>query len=206
MEPVHLAFLWHQHQPFYKNLVTGRYILPWVRLHAIKDYIGMLLVLEEFPPVKAAINLVPSLVAQIQDYASGAAEDDALRLTKKPADELDDADRRYLLENFFLCNADCIIRPFPRFAELLEQRNALRANPASAAGLLSPASLRDLQVWGTLAWFHPLVVENNPTLKALRGKGRDFTENDKAAMLAEQLAVIRRVIPLHKQLAAAGQI
>jgi alpha-amylase/alpha-mannosidase (GH57 family) len=32
-----VALLWHMHQPFYEDLATGEHVLPWVRLHAIKD-------------------------------------------------------------------------------------------------------------------------------------------------------------------------
>ena len=42
-----LILLWHMHQPFYKDLVSGEYRLPWVRLHALKDYYGMVKLLEE---------------------------------------------------------------------------------------------------------------------------------------------------------------
>ena len=206
MQPIHLAFLWHQHQPFYKNLVTGKYLLPWVRLHAIKDYLGMLLVLQEFPDIRCTINVVPSLWVQIEEYAAGEADDDGLRLTRKPAADLDDADQRYLLENLFLCNPARLINPFPRFSELYQLRNAAAKDTAQAAALHRPDALRDLQVWGTLAWFHPLAVESDPVLSALRRKGRDFTEDDKAAMLRSQHDLIRRVIPLHKKLAEAGQI
>jgi alpha-amylase/alpha-mannosidase (GH57 family) len=66
-----LMFLWHQHQPFYKNFVTGEYCLPWVRPHALKDYYGMVKLLHEFPNVDQNFNLVPSLMAQIQDYDEG---------------------------------------------------------------------------------------------------------------------------------------
>jgi len=48
---IHLCFVWHMHQPFYKDLRTGEYQLPWTRLHALKDYYGMVKVLEEFPKV-----------------------------------------------------------------------------------------------------------------------------------------------------------
>src|SRR5205809_539717 len=30
-----VALLWHMHQPFYLDLVTGEHILPWARLHAL---------------------------------------------------------------------------------------------------------------------------------------------------------------------------
>ena len=59
---VKLAILWHMHQPYYEDLATGEHILPWVRLHAIKDYWGMVAMLEEFPRVRVTFNLVPSLV------------------------------------------------------------------------------------------------------------------------------------------------
>ena len=65
-----LAFLWHQHQPFYKNALDGSYLLPWVRLHALKDYYGMVSLLRDFPKVRQNFNLVPSLLIQIQDYAA----------------------------------------------------------------------------------------------------------------------------------------
>jgi len=205
MEPVHLAFLWHHHQPFYKDLRTGRYHLPWARLHAIKDYIGMLLVLEEFPEVRATINLVPSLLVQIADYAAGRAEDEQLRLTRKPADDLDERDTKYILDNFFLGNAERLIRPFPRYAELAARRDEFRKG-AGRSPDFSAAEWRDVQVWATLAWFHPLAVARDPVLNGLREKGRDFSEEDKAAMLERQQAVIADVIPRHKRLADAGQI
>ena len=80
--------LWHMHQPFYKDMVTGEYRLPWVRLHALKDYYGMVKLLDEFPHVHQNFNLVPSLVSQIQDYASGQAHDPFFNVVAKPADEL----------------------------------------------------------------------------------------------------------------------
>ena len=49
MTRIHLVLLWHMHQPQYRDPATRRYILPWTRLHALKDYWGMVRVLEEFP-------------------------------------------------------------------------------------------------------------------------------------------------------------
>ena len=40
-----LAILWHQHQPMYRDFeppaAKGSFILPWVRLHCIRDYYSM---------------------------------------------------------------------------------------------------------------------------------------------------------------------
>src|SRR3982751_5234787 len=98
MPVLRVVVLWHQHQPYYKDLVTGEYRLPWVRLHALKDYYGMVKLLEEFPQVHQTFNLVPSLIAQIQDYAEGTALDPFLRVAARPASDLAPDERRFALQ------------------------------------------------------------------------------------------------------------
>src|SRR5258707_15696922 len=95
MAQLRVVVLWHQHQPFYKDLVTGEYRLPWTRLHALKDYYGMVKLLEEFPNVHQTFNLVPSLITQIQDYAEGTAHDAFLRVAARPAGDLTADERRF---------------------------------------------------------------------------------------------------------------
>ena len=85
MPALRVILLWHQHQPFYKDLVTGEYRLPWTRLHALKAYYGMVKLLDEFPNVHQNFNLVPSLMVQIQDYVAGTAQDPFLSVASKPA-------------------------------------------------------------------------------------------------------------------------
>ena len=80
-----LAILWHMHQPYYEDLATGEHILPWVRLHAIKDYWGMAALLREFPGVRVTFNLVPSLLVQIQAFAEDRAHDRHLLVGLTPA-------------------------------------------------------------------------------------------------------------------------
>ena len=87
----HVALLWHMHQPYYEDLVTREHILPWVRLHALKDYYGMVALLREFPGVRVTFNLVPSLLVQLEAFAADRARDRYLELGLKPADA---ADRR----------------------------------------------------------------------------------------------------------------
>ena len=60
MQPVSLAFFWHQHQPYYPNDLTGENEFPWVRLHGTKDYWGMARHIQEVPEFRCTINLVPS--------------------------------------------------------------------------------------------------------------------------------------------------
>ena len=87
--PLYVAFIWHQHQPLYKSRVAGGYRLPWVRLHGIKDYLDLVLLLEEYPKLHQTVNLVPSLILQIEDYVNGLAVDPYLDVTLKPMDQLD---------------------------------------------------------------------------------------------------------------------
>src|SRR2546421_5218254 len=97
MRPLHLAFAWHLHQPYYKDDLTDTYLLPWVRLRSTKDYHKMAALLDSYPRVRQTFNLVPSLLRQIDDYArvspggqngsqgGGREHDLFLRLSRKPA-------------------------------------------------------------------------------------------------------------------------
>jgi alpha-amylase/alpha-mannosidase (GH57 family) len=203
---VHLCFLWHQHQPFYRDLLTGQLILPWVRLHGIKDYFGMASILEEIPAARATINLVPSLVEQLEAYVSGQGEDRVLELSRRNAASLEPDERQFLIRFLFMAHPDHMIRPYPRYAELWERAEYGKASPEKSARRFSDQDLRDLQVLANLAWFHPVVFEREPELGELRRKGREFTEGDKAFVLAKQLEILGRVLSLHKALADRGQI
>jgi alpha-amylase/alpha-mannosidase (GH57 family) len=97
MPQTYLMLLWHMHQPFYKDLAGGHYTMPWARLHALKDYYGMVAILREFPSVHVTFNLVPSLVAQIQDYAQDKARERPYEVAFKPVPNLLPADRETLL-------------------------------------------------------------------------------------------------------------
>src|SRR5262250_3122519 len=104
MPVLRVVLLWHQHQPFYKDLVSGEYRLPWVRLHALKDYYGMVRLLDEFPRVHQTFNLVPSLIEQLQDYVSGQAIDPFLEVAAKPANELSEEEKAFALLYLFQAN------------------------------------------------------------------------------------------------------
>src|ERR687883_1455503 len=101
MAVLRVVLLWHQHQPFYKDLVTGEYRLPWVRMHGLKDYYGMVRLAEEFPGVHQTFNLVPSLITQLQDYVAGTARDPFLDVAGKPARELTQNERQFALQYLF---------------------------------------------------------------------------------------------------------
>src|SRR5690348_9943059 len=167
-----VALLWHMHQPFYQDLVTGEHILPWVRLHALKDYYGMVALMREFPSVKATFNLVPSLLVQLEAFAGDRARDRTLELSLKPAADLTTADVDFIRANFFHAQRHRMIDPYPRYAELL----ARRSSPYTVD------DLRDLQVWHKLTWVDPMYFDRDPRVRALVAKGRGFTEDDKLTL------------------------
>ena len=203
-----VALLWHMHQPFYQDLVTGEHILPWVRFHGLKDYWGMVALLREFPNVRVTFNLVPSLLAQLDAFARDAARDRHLEIGLKPADALTDEDRAFCLENFFHAHRPRMIDPYPRYAELLARRgaNGINPSPRAVAGHFSIDDLRDLQVWHKLAWVDAYYFERDERVRALVAKGRSFTEQDKATLRAIELEILRRVIPEYADAARRGQV
>src|SRR5437660_7577653 len=173
-----VAFCWHMHQPYYEDLVTREHILPWVRLHALKDYYGMAALLREFPDVRMTFNLVPSLLVQLEAFAENRARDRYLELSLKPAEALEEADVDFILENFFHAQRQRMIDVYPRYAELLAKRGGTlptAADRRAAAARFSRDDLRDLQVWHKLAWIAPLYLDADGRVRGLVAKGRDFT-------------------------------
>jgi alpha-amylase/alpha-mannosidase (GH57 family) len=195
---VRLALLWHMHQPYYEDLATGEHILPWVRLHAIKDYYGMVSVLEEFPSVRVTFNLVPSLLVQVEAFAEDRARDRHLAIGLEPAEQLDAEERAFLIANGFHAPVERMIRPFPRYLELLHKRETRDD--------FKTADLRDLQVWHKLAWMDSDWLRSDPRLAKLVEKGSQFTEDDKAVLREVELDLLGRVIPAYAAARARGQV
>ena len=196
------------HQPYYKDDITGSYILPWVRMHGIKDYYDMPAMLSDFPDIHQTFNLVPSLLKQIRDYVENGATDKFLKMTLKPASELDLEDKLFLLRNSFMANWDTMIKPYPAYWQLLDRRgySVSPGDLQNATRYYTTQDYLDLQVWFNLTWFDPLFKQNDPFLKGLIEKGSGFTENEKALLVRKQREIMALIIPEYKQLAQKGTI
>lgn len=196
---IRVALLWHMHQPVYRHPYSGMAELPWVRLHGIKEYSGMARVLREFPGVSSTVNLVPSLLQQIEAYAAG--EHDRFQdVTEKPAVELTARDHAFMARHFFSAHPTHMIQPFPRYFELYNRRRQLAADQGDTV------DWRDLQVWSTLAWFDADQAQADDRVRGLRAKGRNFSEQDKAELAEAQLEHLAAVIPAWERLQADGII
>lgn len=203
-----VAFLWHMHQPFYKDMLTGIYRMPWVRFHSIKAYYDMISILEDFPQIRMNFNLVPSLLVQIQDYISGQAKDSYWDLSLKPAKGLSLADKNFILLNFFMANWETMIKPYPRYWDLLQKRGTKvsEENIANASEKYSTQDFTDLQVWFNLTWFGYRARKKYPQLQKLITKGGSFTDLEKKEVLDTQIAIIKELLPCYREAQKEGRI
>ncbi|MGB2769121.1 MAG: glycoside hydrolase, partial [Candidatus Zixiibacteriota bacterium] len=193
------------HQPYYKDPRTGQYKMPWVRLHGIKDYYDMAAVLDDFPQIRQTFNLVPSLIEQIEDYAHNRAYDEHLLLTEKPAKDLTDAEKEKILSGFFNCSFGTMIDPYPRFRELFRKRGEDLQDLRRKVRDFDVQDFLDLQVWSNLAWIDP-IFRDDPFIRGLFRKGRDFTEEDKGGLLRQEREILAQILPKYRELQDRGQI
>jgi len=207
---LHLALMWHQHQPIYKDYshasAQGSYTQPWVRLHALRDYYAMAALLAAHPKLHLTINLTPALLWQLEDYLEHGATDKALELSQKPAEDLSSSERDFILNTFFDANWHHQIYPQPRYKELFEQRASAQA--------FSLQDLRDLQMWFNLSWFahefrmDEVTLSTGETVSVHRfvEQQQGFSASDIEMMIAEQYKLMRAVVPIHRSLQDKGQL
>jgi len=204
MNRIHLAVLWHMHQPQYRDPETGRYVLPWTRLHATKDYLGMVKLFEEFPKFHATCNMVPSLCMQLEEYATGTFNEPWFSLAFKSTDTLTREDKSEIVSRAFQVNHERLMNRWPRFVELYDWSRP--AGGAQSLFTFTPRDWRDLQVLSQLAWMDEEWFTKDAEVSRLANRGKDFSEKDKATLKEKQLELLRMVLPAYREAAARGQI
>jgi len=208
MKTARICFLWHMHQPYYTDPVTGSASMPWVRLHATKAYFDMAYLLEKFPTVRATFNFTPSLLLQLQEIGTGTVHDLFLEHAQKPAGSLTPQEQAFLVRHYFSLNWATMMRPYPRYHELLVKRglDIDGQDLERVVRQFTTQDLLDLQVWFNLAWFGYGPVHRYPRLAALRAKNRGFTEDEKQEVLALQRTTVQEIVPMYRRLVERGQI
>jgi alpha-amylase/alpha-mannosidase (GH57 family) len=206
--PLHVAFLWHMHQPCYVDPIRGAALMPWVRLHATKGYLDMVWLADQYPDFHCTFNLTPVLLQQIQQLANDEVRDLWHDLAGPPPEALTRSQKANLLEHFFKANWDNMIKPFPRYWALLQKRglNAAKIDLEQAAGSFTDQEFRDLQVWFNLTWFGYAAERLYPEIADLKRKGGGFSEEDKQTVFDHQQVVLKTVLGYYKALAHRGQI
>ncbi len=194
-----LAVLWHMHQPYYRNMLTGECIQPWVRLHGIHSYYDMLSLYEKYPDIGVDINFVPSLLRQLREYTEQGLSDKFFELSQVDAKELDQSQKMFILRNFFMANHERMIKPYPRYWKLFQQRGTSLQDVdlEHAIRYFSWKDYLDLQVFYNLVWFGFAAREEHPEIEQMLSNpasGHIFTEEDKKFVLKLQLDVLKKLM------------
>jgi len=207
-EKLNIAFLWHMHQPYYRDPTSGKYILPWVRLHGLKGYTDMLEAVRRFGSVQVTFNFVPCLVKQLCDLTSGEESDLYSDLSQKPAEDLSPVEKKIILQHFFSAHWENMVLRYPRYRDLLYQRGRriLDSEADHIIKSFTSRDFRDLQVWFNLTWFGWAAQERYPQISELKRKDRDFTEEEKIQLLDLQKEVLSQIIPAYASLWKESQI
>lgn len=205
MDNLSIAFLWHFHQPIYSTPDDKILSMPWVRLHAIKDYLDMLKNLQKYPRVHATFNFTPSLLIQIQDYKENGFTDRQFLLFKKRAEDLTLEEKVEILKDFFLANWEKMIEPYPRYFSLLMKRGKklVPEELSNIAQNFTVDEIRDLQVWMNLSWIDPLFRDE---IKELYQRGKNYREQDKDLIINLQHKIISEIFEEYKKAVESGQI
>jgi len=208
---VDLILLWHMHQPDYRDRARGEFVLPWVYLHAIKDYADMAGHLERHPGVRAVVNFVPVLLEQMDDYIeqldTGQFRDPLLRALAMPdLQALDEAGRRLVLDGCFRSNHANMVASFPKYKRLFDLFRVVDGQDGAAQDYLSGGYLSDLVTWYHLAWSGETERRRQPLLAELMAKGEGFMHGDRLRLLALVGDLMKGVVPRYRALAQSGQI
>ena len=203
MKKLYLLFLWHMHQPEYKNPLTDTYEMPWTFLHCIKDYYEMPWHVSRFENIKATFNLVPSLIKQILDYTDENVKDKFLLSLKKRPEDLTVNEKRYLIPFLFNSNPKTMIKPFPRYYQLFLKKEQFSGN---VENLFSNQEILDLEVLFLLSWTGISLRKKSNLIKSLIEKSSDFTQEDKEKLLKELFSFLKEIIPFYKKLRESKKI
>lgn len=205
MTKLSVVFLWHMHQPYYRDMVTGRSMMPWVRLHAAKGYLDMARAVKD-TNARVVMNLTPCLVRQLQEEIEGA-RDDFFVLSQKPAEELSPSERSFIIRLFFMADWETMVKPHDEYMRLLGKRGTRAdADFDQIQKTFSDAEIRDLAVWFNLCWFGWYAIDRYPEIAELKRKGRNFSEGDKTRVLEIQLELEKEVLPCYRELWEQGLI
>lgn len=182
------------HQPDYRDS-SGVMQMPWVFLHAIKDYYDIPWMLARHDGLKATFNITPPLISQLKLYYEQPQNNDKfLNLWMQDLVLLKETDRNWMIK---LCKStpfETMVLPLPSYANLYKQEH------------FSDNDLFDLQVLFILSWCGVYLRSNNDLVKSLIKKARNYNYEDKQLLLSELSKFIATIFDYYKKLHSNGQI
>lgn len=200
MRKLSLAIYWHMHQPVYE--VEGTYLMPWSRLHAVKDYLDMVLFLDRFPKLKLNLDVVPALLDTIIDYTNGA-NDIHSELTVADVSKMTTEEKSFVLLNFFSPKYETMIFKSPRYKELFQKRYA---NDMCKPEDFDEQEISDLMALYNLVWIDPVHYSRYPKLKKLWAKQGNYTQEDRVEIINIHRQIMSEIIPTYKRFIEEGRL
>ena len=202
MKKINIAFIWHFHQPNYQQKPDSDFLLPWVRLHASKDYLDMLKKIDGFKNLKLNFNFSPILLDSLNEYSKGA-KDLHLRLLVKDENKLSEEDKIYILNNYFDLNYKNMVLKNPYYTELYNRRsNALKLD----VNMFSLSEYSDIMAIYTLLWIDETFRGEYVELNELFLKEKNYTLEDRKKIYVFQLDIIERILKEYKKYQDEGKI
>jgi alpha-amylase/alpha-mannosidase (GH57 family) len=209
--PLDLVLVWHMHQPDYRDRASGEFTLPWVYLHAIKDYTDMAWHLERHPRMRAVVNWVPVLLDQLEDYADqfehGTLRDPLLRLlARDEAEPLTGQERALLADRCLHASNLGMIQHYPPYKRLFELFRIFEALGQAAPAYLSDQFFYDALIWYHLAWTGETVRRESELVTRLIAFGEHFEPQQRRELFRLIGELVRGVVGRYARLADAGRI
>ncbi len=203
---MNIAFIWHFHQPCYQEFENGDYLMPWVRLHASKDYLDMALRANDFNKIKLNFDISPVLLESIEKYSNGIM-DIHLKLLLSDQNDLDEDDKVFILENFFDVNYTNMLSQREYYVSLNEKRVALsNYETREIINEFSNQEYADIMANFSLCWIDKKFLANYEDLNTLLNKEKKYTLSDRKRIYEIQLDIIKQIIPTYKKLQDDGKI
>ena len=175
MKKLNIAFIWHFHQPNYQQYYTSDFLLPWVRLHASKDYLDMLKRIDKFENLKLNFNFSPILLGSLQKYLNGAM-DLHLKVLLKNKKDLTQEDKTFILNNYFDLNYKNMVLKKPYFTKHYNKR---ASEKNLSTDIFTPQEYCDIMAIYTLCWIDESFIGDYPELKELIKKQKNYTLKDR---------------------------
>lgn len=188
---MNLSFIWHMHQPDYRDS-SGIMQMPWVFLHAIKDYYDMPWMLARHDGLKATFNITPPLIMQLKLYYDEPEKyDKFLNIWMQDLETIKEDDRQWMIK---LCKStpyDTMVVPLASYAVLYKKEH------------YNNNELFDMQVLFILSWCGIYLRSNNNLIDVLIKKERNYNYEDKRLLLDELSKFISTIfeylIKLHNE-------
>lgn len=201
LKKLSIAFYWHMHQPVYQ--LDSVYLMPWARLHAVKDYLDMLLILEKFPNIKLNFNVVPALMDEVVDYVENGFHDIHSSLTVTPIEDLSSSEKEYILNNFFSAEYETMIYHHPTYRKLFKKRFAKKEVNIDD---FSDQEYSDLMALFNIAWIDPSHLKRVPELRQIKAKEKGFTLEDRIKIIEIHRKIMSQIIPSYREFIQQGRI